>query len=67
MELLPAKQRARKMLQASSKGRGGRGKGTIRASMSSRMTDDNHWSCEHCTYANVKSATTCQMCNQQRR
>ncbi|XP_061367272.1 probable E3 ubiquitin-protein ligase ARI7 isoform X1 [Gastrolobium bilobum] len=51
----------------SSKGRGGRGKGTIRTNMSSRMTDDNHWSCEHCTFANVKSATTCQMCNQQRR
>ncbi|RDX90148.1 putative E3 ubiquitin-protein ligase ARI7 [Mucuna pruriens] len=51
----------------SSKGRGGRGKATIRTSISSRMTDDNHWSCEHCTYANVRSATTCQMCNQQRR
>ena len=52
----------------SSKGRGGRGKGTLRASMaSSRMTDDNHWSCEQCTYANAKSATTCQICNQQRR
>ncbi|XP_014521929.1 probable E3 ubiquitin-protein ligase ARI7 [Vigna radiata var. radiata] len=51
----------------SSKGRGGRGKTTIRTSISSRMTDDNHWSCEHCTYANVRSATTCQMCNQQRR
>ncbi|KAE9600394.1 hypothetical protein Lal_00045480 [Lupinus albus] len=45
--------------------KGGRGKGTIRASMSSRITDDDLWSCEHCTYANVKSATTCQMCNQQ--
>lgn len=51
----------------SSKGRGGRGKATIRTSISSRMSDDNHWSCEHCTYANVRSATTCQMCNQQRR
>ncbi|CAL5200088.1 unnamed protein product [Lathyrus oleraceus] len=51
----------------SSKGRGGRGKGTIRASMSSRITDDNHWSCEQCTYANVRSATACQMCNQPRR
>ncbi|RYR42570.1 hypothetical protein Ahy_A08g039031 isoform B [Arachis hypogaea] len=52
----------------SSKGRGRRGKGTLRASMaSSRMTDDNHWSCEQCTYGNAKSATTCQICNQQRR
>ncbi|CAI8602548.1 unnamed protein product [Vicia faba] len=45
----------------SSKGRGGRGKGTVRASMSSRITDDNHWSCEQCTYANVRSATACQI------
>ncbi|CAI8587507.1 unnamed protein product [Vicia faba] len=30
--------------------------------MSSRITDDNHWSCEQCTYANVRSATACQMC-----
>ncbi|CAI8584144.1 unnamed protein product [Vicia faba] len=51
----------------SSKGRGGRGKGTVRASMSSRITDDNHWSCEQCTYANVRSATACQMCNQPHR
>ena len=54
----------------SSKGRGGRGKGTLsfKNSISCRMSDDNiHWSCEHCTYANVKSATICQMCNQPRR
>ncbi|TKY67445.1 E3 ubiquitin-protein ligase ARI7 [Spatholobus suberectus] len=51
----------------SSKVRAGRVKGTLRTSTSSRMNDDNHWSCEHCTYANVKSATTCQMCYQPRR
>jgi ariadne-1 len=34
--------------------------------LSSRITDD-HWSCEQCTYANVKSATACQVCNHQRR
>ncbi|KAL1324006.1 hypothetical protein HN51_034203 [Arachis hypogaea] len=52
----------------SSKGRGGRGKGNFRISMSSRMTDDNsHWSCDQCTYANVRSATVCQICNQPRR
>ncbi|KAF7823964.1 putative E3 ubiquitin-protein ligase ARI7 [Senna tora] len=50
--------------ESSSKGRGGRGKGTTRTS---RMTDDNIWSCEHCTYGNPKSSTTCQMCHQQRR
>ncbi|KAL9296516.1 hypothetical protein ACSQ67_022412 [Phaseolus vulgaris] len=52
----------------SSKGKSGRVKATFRtSSMSSRMNDDSHWCCEHCTYANVRSATTCQMCYQQRR
>ncbi|KAG4988502.1 hypothetical protein JHK85_031485 [Glycine max] len=51
----------------SSKGRAGRGKGTFRTSLSSKLNDDSHWYCEHCTYANVKSASTCQMCYQQRR
>ncbi|KAL6279007.1 hypothetical protein ACE6H2_022608 [Prunus campanulata] len=50
----------------SNKGRGGRGKATTsRSSSSSRNIDDlGHWSCEHCTFANVKSATVCQMCGQ---
>ncbi|KAK7341591.1 hypothetical protein VNO80_24526 [Phaseolus coccineus] len=52
----------------SSKGKSGRVKATFRTnSMSSRMNDDSHWCCEHCTYANVRSATTCQMCYQHRR
>ncbi|RZB74424.1 putative E3 ubiquitin-protein ligase ARI8 [Glycine soja] len=51
----------------SSKGRSGRGKGTFRSSTPSKMNDDSHWCCEHCTYANAKSASTCQMCYQQRR
>ncbi|ESW03959.1 hypothetical protein PHAVU_011G055500 [Phaseolus vulgaris] len=52
----------------SSKGKSGRVKATFRtSSMSSRMNDDSHWCCEHCTYANVRSAITCQMCYQQRR
>jgi ariadne-1 len=25
-----------------------------------------HWFCEQCTFANVRSATACEMCNQQR-
>ncbi|VVA13151.1 PREDICTED: probable E3 [Prunus dulcis] len=52
----------------SNKGRGGRGKATTsRSSSSSRNIDDlGHWSCEHCTFANVKSATVCQMCQQRR-
>ncbi|KAF8402285.1 hypothetical protein HHK36_013237 [Tetracentron sinense] len=57
-----------KNLGGSSKGRGGRGKGmTSRTGGSSRNLDDSgHWSCEHCTYANTKSTTTCQMCHQHR-
>ncbi|KAL6132396.1 hypothetical protein ACLB2K_064639 [Fragaria x ananassa] len=53
---------------ASSKGRGGRGKATTsRSSSSHRNIDDlGHWSCEHCTFANVRSATVCQMCQQRR-
>ncbi|KAJ7947509.1 RBR-type E3 ubiquitin transferase [Quillaja saponaria] len=56
-----------KNVGGSSKGRGGRGKGATLTSGSCRITDDNYWSCEHCTYANAKSDTTCQMCQQQRR
>ncbi|XP_010268120.1 PREDICTED: probable E3 ubiquitin-protein ligase ARI8 [Nelumbo nucifera] len=47
------------------KGRGGRGKGTTSRGPS-RLDDSGHWSCEHCTYANIKSADTCQMCHQHR-
>lgn len=48
--------------------KGGKGKmSAFRASGSSRNIDDtDHWSCEHCTFANVKSATFCQMCQQRR-
>uniref|UniRef100_A0A7N0VJP8 RanBP2-type domain-containing protein n=1 Tax=Kalanchoe fedtschenkoi TaxID=63787 RepID=A0A7N0VJP8_KALFE len=52
-----------------SKSRGGRGKGTIssKSSGSTRISDDAaHWSCDHCTYANYKSATACQMCHHRR-
>ncbi|KAK9287938.1 hypothetical protein L1049_016383 [Liquidambar formosana] len=46
------------------KGRGGRGKGsTSRSGGAIRNVDDlGHWNCEHCTFANVRSATTCQVC-----
>ncbi|XVE90685.1 hypothetical protein DITRI_Ditri20bG0096600 [Diplodiscus trichospermus] len=52
----------------SSRGRSGKSKGsTSRPSGSSRNMDDSgRWSCEYCTYANVKSATFCQMCQQRR-
>ncbi|XP_075084571.1 putative E3 ubiquitin-protein ligase ARI8 isoform X1 [Nicotiana tabacum] len=51
----------------SSKAKGGRGKGTTSKTSSSRNIDDSgHWSCEYCTYANVRSATACQMCQQRR-
>ncbi|XP_015572195.1 probable E3 ubiquitin-protein ligase ARI8 [Ricinus communis] len=52
----------------SSRGRGGRGKGsTSRSSGPSRNIDDSgHWSCEHCTFANIRTATICAMCQQRR-
>eukprot|EP00258_Populus_trichocarpa_P008998 XP_002315117.3 probable E3 ubiquitin-protein ligase ARI8 [Populus trichocarpa] len=52
----------------SSRARGGRGKGsTSRSSGPSRNIDDpGHWSCEHCTFANIKPATICAMCQQRR-
>uniref|UniRef100_A0A2P2LQL4 RBR-type E3 ubiquitin transferase n=1 Tax=Rhizophora mucronata TaxID=61149 RepID=A0A2P2LQL4_RHIMU len=52
----------------SSRGRGGHGKGsTSRSSGPSRIIDDlGHWSCEHCTFANVKSVAICAMCQQHR-
>ncbi|KAL3578953.1 hypothetical protein D5086_020457 [Populus alba] len=52
----------------SSRARAGRGKGsTSRSSGPSRNIDDpGHWSCEHCTFANIKPATICAMCQQRR-
>ncbi|CAO2837482.1 unnamed protein product [Amaranthus hypochondriacus] len=51
-----------------SKSRNGRGRGaSSKPGSSSRNVDDSsHWSCEHCTFANVKSATICQMCHNRR-
>lgn len=55
---------------SNSKGRGGRSKGgasSKSSGSSARSHDDSgHWSCEHCTFANPKSATICQMCQQRR-
>ncbi|KAJ6317888.1 hypothetical protein OIU76_013436 [Salix suchowensis] len=52
----------------SSRARAGRGKGsTSRSSGPIRNIDDpGHWSCEHCTFANIKPATICAMCQQRR-
>ncbi|KAJ6718152.1 hypothetical protein OIU79_006137 [Salix purpurea] len=52
----------------SSRARAGRGKGsTSRSSGPGRNIDDpGHWSCEHCTFANIKPATICAMCQQRR-
>ncbi|XP_076928335.1 putative E3 ubiquitin-protein ligase ARI8 isoform X2 [Bidens hawaiensis] len=44
----------------------GRNKGTAPASRSRNIDDPGHWSCEYCTFANAKSATVCQMCQQRR-
>ncbi|CDP04163.1 unnamed protein product [Coffea canephora] len=35
-----------------------------RSSNSRNIDDSGHWSCDYCTFANVKSATVCQMCQQ---
>ncbi|XWS42984.1 hypothetical protein CRYUN_Cryun16bG0061100 [Craigia yunnanensis] len=50
----------------SSRGRSGKGKGsTSRYGSPSRNIDHSgHWSCEYCTFANVKTATICQICQQ---
>ncbi|KAK6156448.1 hypothetical protein DH2020_010696 [Rehmannia glutinosa] len=48
----------------SGKGRGGKGKGPT--STSRNIDDSTHWSCEYCTYANVRSPTVCEMCQQRR-
>ncbi|KAI3757071.1 hypothetical protein L6452_04604 [Arctium lappa] len=58
---------SRSLGAGSSKGRTSRSKGTSARSSGSRNIDDSvHWSCEYCTFANAKSATICQMCQQRR-
>lgn len=58
---------SRSLGAGSSKGRTSRSKGTAARSSGSRNIDDSgHWSCEYCTFANAKSATVCQMCQQRR-
>ncbi|KAG6477048.1 hypothetical protein ZIOFF_066298 [Zingiber officinale] len=53
-----------------SKGKGGKSKATGNSSRlagpSHSLDEDNFWSCDHCTYANHKSAKACQMCEHQR-
>ncbi|KAI3783741.1 hypothetical protein L1987_42827 [Smallanthus sonchifolius] len=43
-----------------------RNKGTTPTARSRNIDDSGHWSCEYCTFANAKSATACQMCQQRR-
>ncbi|KAH8501286.1 hypothetical protein H0E87_016196 [Populus deltoides] len=52
----------------SSRARAGRGKGsTSRSSGPSKNIDEpGHWSCEYCTFANIKPAAICAMCQQRR-
>ncbi|KVI07510.1 Zinc finger, C6HC-type [Cynara cardunculus var. scolymus] len=58
---------SRSLGAGSSKGRTSRSKGTAARSSGSRNIDDSgHWSCDYCTFANVRSATVCQMCQQRR-
>ncbi|KAG6763842.1 hypothetical protein POTOM_031285 [Populus tomentosa] len=51
-----------------SRARAGRCKGsTSRSSGPSRNIDEpGHWSCEYCTFANIKPATICAMCQHRR-
>ncbi|XP_074560086.1 putative E3 ubiquitin-protein ligase ARI8 [Curcuma longa] len=52
------------------KGKGGKSKATGNnsrlAGPSHSLDESNLWSCDHCTYANPKSAKACQMCEHQR-
>ncbi|KMT16341.1 hypothetical protein BVRB_3g054880 [Beta vulgaris subsp. vulgaris] len=51
------------------KGKGGKGKGSTSRSNRSgsiNLDDINHWNCDRCTFANSDSATSCQMCHNQR-
>ncbi|XP_052207742.1 probable E3 ubiquitin-protein ligase ARI7 isoform X1 [Diospyros lotus] len=51
-----------------SKGKGGRSKGACRTTSGSskNLDDSGGWSCDQCTYLNVRSAITCAMCHQRR-
>ncbi|GKV40311.1 hypothetical protein SLEP1_g47972 [Rubroshorea leprosula] len=33
-------------------------------SVSRNLNNPGYWSCEHCTFANISSATTCEVCDQ---
>ncbi|KAG6477854.1 hypothetical protein ZIOFF_061286 [Zingiber officinale] len=53
------------------KGKGGKSKATgnnsrLAGGPSHSLDESNLWSCDHCTYANPKSAKACQMCEHQR-
>ncbi|KAH7670926.1 E3 ubiquitin ligase RBR family protein [Dioscorea alata] len=52
------------------KGKGGKtklaGSGSRSGGPSHSLDDTNLWSCDRCTYANVKSTNICQMCQQRR-
>ncbi|KAD4584082.1 hypothetical protein E3N88_21683 [Mikania micrantha] len=39
---------------------------TASTARSRNIDDSSHWACAYCTFANVKSATVCQMCQQRR-
>ncbi|GAB2287126.1 Probable E3 ubiquitin-protein ligase ari8 [Dionaea muscipula] len=55
---------------SASRGRSGKSKSSSsnKSSVvpSRNANDSGYWSCEHCTYANVKSASICQICRQRR-
>ncbi|KAL8487403.1 hypothetical protein ACS0TY_023454 [Phlomoides rotata] len=56
-----------KTVAGTSKSKGGKGKGSSKTGTSLRNADDSGtWACDQCTYVNVRSANTCQMCHQRR-
>ncbi|KAL2530079.1 putative E3 ubiquitin-protein ligase [Forsythia ovata] len=52
-----------KSMAGSSKGKGGRGKGSSRTG---NTDDSGSWACDQCMNVNIQSATACLMCNHRR-
>ncbi|KAI3747001.1 hypothetical protein L6452_09443 [Arctium lappa] len=50
--------------EETSKGKGGKGKISAKGGASSRNSDDaSGWSCDQCTYMNLRTATACLICH----
>ncbi|XAR48738.1 Ubiquitin--protein ligase [Bertholletia excelsa] len=52
---------------AGGKGKSGRGRGSSRAGGANRNLDDpGSWTCDQCTYINLRPSTTCELCHHSR-